>query len=172
LKDVDIQVSPNASRVRIMFGKEGQGERIEVPPVLRRELGEVLVLHELAHMLYTKDILTDVIVQHQKAPQAFTILRVLEDISIEKRLEQEFPQAIEVFKKRAGHIIPAYKKHNPSAFSSAIDQLFLYLRGYSKSFSGDPYLLKYAQQYLDSDDKNTKVDAVLNIVDRATKGYK
>lgn len=168
LKDVQLEVSKEADRVRIYFSPDGKGEKIILPPQLKDELGEILVLHEIAHMLYTKDILTDTIITHKAGPQAFTILRVLEDISIEKRLEKEYPQAVEVFKQRAKHIIPAYFKsdHVPSKFAKEVDDLFLYLRGYAGTYKGDPYLLRYAQQYLETDSKNVKIDAILNLVSR------
>lgn len=169
LSHVSIIPSRSAERVRIYFVENGKGERIEVPLKLRKGLGEILVLHEIAHLLYTKDILTNKIIKHRAGPQAFTILRVLEDISIEKQLERDFPNAVEVFKSRAAHIIPIYKSHTPSKFAKSVDQMFLYLRGYSKQFDGDPYVLRYANQYLESTDAETKIDAVLNIIDRLGK---
>ena len=166
LKDVNLKINPDADRVRIYFSSDGRGGRIEVPPKLRTGLGEVLVLHEIAHLLYTKDILTNKIIKHRAGAQAFTILRVLEDVAIEKRLEEEYPNAVDIFKSRAQHIMPVYKESKPSKFASEIDQLFLYLRGYMKTYKGDPYVHRYAMQYLETDDAETKIDAVLNIVDR------
>lgn len=168
LKDVELEISKDADRVRIYFSEDGKGEKIILPTQLKKGLGEVLVLHEIAHMLYTKDLLTNKILKHRAGPQAFTIMRVLEDIAIEKRLEAEYPEAVEVFKSRAQHIMPVYKQHTPTDFASDVDQLFLHLRGYSKAYKGDPYVLRYAQQYLENDDDETKIDAILNITSKLT----
>ena len=164
LSHLRMDVVDSADRVRIYFGQDGDGERIELPPKLRTELGDSLVMHEIAHLLYTKDLLCNKIVKHKNAPQAFTILRVLEDIAIERRLERDFPKAVDVFKTRGKHIMPAYKKHIPSDFAKQVDGLFLYLRGYSGTFKGDPYAIKYANMYLNHDNPNTKIKAVLDLV--------
>ena len=162
-------ITPTTDRVRIFFNSDGTGEKIEVPPMLRKGLGEVLVLHEVAHLFYTIDILNDKIVKHKFAPQAFTILRVLEDVAIEKKLEEEFSEAVDIFKTRSAHIMPAYKQHTRSKFAHEIDQLFLYLRGYtSQEYKGDKYILRHACEYIEKDDIDTKIDAVLNIVCRLT----
>lgn len=162
-KTVKFRVNPKANRVRIYFDSAGKGTHIDVPTKMKPGLGIVQVLHEIAHMLYTKDLLTNNIVQHGAAPQLFTVMRVLEDIAIEKRLEEEHPNAIDIFKGRAQHIIPLYKQNKPSPFAKQIDELFLHLRGYKKDFSGDPEILQLAQTYLNSDDLETKVDAVVSI---------
>ena len=163
LKNVVLKVNPSADRIRIYFGKSGEGEHIDVPDVLKKGLGEVLILHEIAHMLYTKDLLSKEIVGHKYGAQAFTILRVLEDIAIEQALEEDHPAAVEVFKTRAQHIIPIYKKHVPSDFSKKIDEIFLHLRGYKKDFGGDPEALRLANVYLRGKEINTKINAVINL---------
>ena len=168
LTSVEIKISKDADRVRIYFDEHGNGQKIIVPPTLKAGLGEVLVLHEIAHMLYTKDILTDKILKHRASAQAFTILRVLEDIAIEEKLEKEYPAAVEVFKSRVGHIIPLYKENTPSEFAHKVDQLFLKLRGYGKDHDVDPYVLRYAGEYLKSDDVQVKTNAIFHIVHRFT----
>ena len=168
LRKMNIEISEDADRVRIYFDDEGNGKKVVVPPQMKQGLGEILVLHEIAHMLYTKDILTNKILKHRAAPEAFTILRVLEDIAIEEKLEKEHPESIEVFKKRGQHIMPIYKKHVPTEFANKVDQLFLKLRGYSSKEYDDPYALRYAREYLDTDDIEKKTNAIFHIVSRFT----
>lgn len=157
-------VNPSIDRIRIIFSDNGKGTDIQVPELLHPELGEILILHELAHLLYTKDLLTNMIVKYRNAPQAFTILRVIEDVAIERKLEHNFPNSIEIFKKRAPHALSAYKEYTPSKFASRVDQLFLFLRGYtSKLYSGSTKALNAAEHYLSSDNPDDKIHAVLTI---------
>ena len=160
-------VSDTVDRIRIKFNQDGTGAEISVPSKLHPELGEILILHELAHLLYTKDLLCQKIVQYRNAPQAFTILRVLEDIAIERKLEAEFPKAVEIFKRRSPHARAAYDKNKPSKFSGALDQLFLFLRGYTtRPYLGGTAVLSAAETYLSSSDEDEKVDAVLTIAEQ------
>lgn len=164
IKQAQFTVNPNIDRIRITFNKDGSGSNIQVPEVLHPELGEILLLHELAHLLYTKDLLTNMILKYRDAPQAFTVLRVIEDVSIERKLEANFPKSAAVFKKRAPHAISAYSSYTPSKFASKMDQLFLFLRGYTnRPYSGSTKALSAAERYLSSNDPQEKIHAVLTI---------
>lgn len=160
-----VKIRPNVERVRIYFNEHGAASHIEIPSMLKKGLGGVLILHEIAHMLYTKDLLTNKIVQHRSAPQAFTLLRVLEDIAIERQLEKEHPDTVQVFQTRAQHIIPLYKTHTPSLFAKKVDDLFLFLRGYKKQYTGDPQALDLANKYLQSANPDEKIDAIVSLAD-------
>lgn len=164
IKQARFIVNPSINRIRITFSSDGSGSDIQVPELLHPELGEILLLHELAHLLYTKDLLTNMILKYRDAPQAFTVLRVIEDVSIERKLEAEFPDAVEIFKKRAPHAISAYSSYTPSKFAGKMDQLFLFLRGYTnKRFSGSTTALSAAERYLSSNDPQEKIHSVLTI---------
>lgn len=164
-KQVEFIIDEKSERIRIYFNESGVGAHIKVPPKLKQGLGQVLVLHEISHMLYTKDLLCDAITKYRNGPQAFTVLRVLEDIAIEKKLEADHPDTVEVFKTRASHILPIYKQHTPTKFAKQVDELFLFLRGYGKQFNGSTTALSAAHTYLRSTDKKEKVNAVLKITD-------
>lgn len=169
-KNVVFDISQSHKRIRIEFDTDGRGCKISVPLILHQELGEILILHELAHMLYTKDLLTNKIIKFRNSSEAFTVLRVLEDVAIERKMERDFPHSIDIFKKRASHAINAITQHVPTAFASEVDQMFLTLRGYTnRKYKGSTEVLRYAEKYLSSNNDDDKIDAVLNITDILTK---
>lgn len=156
----------SVSRVMIKFTKGGEGGNIHVPIELNKVLGPIIVLHEIAHKLYTIDILTKEIVNHPLAVEIFTLARTIEDARVEKLMEQEYPETIQIFKERAQYIIPLYKSHTPSEFSKIVDDLFLYLRGYKGEFTHDKDYLKLGEQFIAAgNDRDKKVNAVIKLAE-------
>ena len=159
--DIKLNVGPN-KRVVITFDPAGGGSVINVPRFMNRNLGPVIILHEIAHKLYSIDILTNDILEHPYAVEIFTLARTIEDARIEKIMEQDYPEAAQVFKERAPFIVPIYKSHTPTPFSKIVDDLFLYLRGYAPSFSGPKEFVNLAQQFIAAgNDRDLKVKAII-----------
>jgi len=161
-----ININPSANRVVIHFNPEGQSAEIEVPSQLHRDLGPVIILHEIAHKLYSIDILTNEILNHPLAVNIFTLARTIEDVRIELEMEQRYPDTIDVFKNRAQYIMPIYKSHTPSEFGSIVDNLFLHLRGYMPSYKGDSDHARLAQQFIDAgNDRKAKVATIIKLAE-------
>ena len=68
-----ITVDPSVNRVMIKFTSSGEGGDIHVPEKLNKILGPIIILHEIAHKLYSIDILTKEIVNHKLAAEIFTL---------------------------------------------------------------------------------------------------
>jgi|TARA_R110002167_G_scaffold214175_3_gene418946 hypothetical protein len=157
-----VKVDPNVDRVMIKF--DDGGGMIHIPTELNSIIGPVIILHEIGHRLYSIDILTKEMVDHEYADAIFTLARTIEDVRIEKLLEQDYPGAKEIFKDRARFIIPLYKDHTPSPFSKIVDSLFLYLRGYSKLFPYDDNLLNIANKFIDAgNNRDKKVKSIIEL---------
>lgn len=170
--NINLNVGP-FSRVVISFDPQGGGSTINVPRYMNRYLGAIIILHEIAHKLYSIDILTNDILEHPNAVEIFTLARTIEDARIEKIMEQEYPETAVIFKERAKYIIPVYKGHNPTPFSKIVDDLFLYLRGYSKSFSGPEESIDIAQQFIAAgNDRDKKVETIIKLGEVITKDLK
>ena len=121
-------------------------------------------------MLFTNDLLTSDILNHKYAAEAFTLMRTLEDVSIEQRLEAYYPKSKAIFEMRAQFILPIYKKHVPTKFANEVDQLFLFLRGYtSRPYTGSVYNILCANEYLYSKDKSEKIQAILMLTEHIMK---
>ena len=166
--NINLNVGP-FKRVVITFDPEGGGSIINVPRYMNRYLGAIIILHEIAHKLYSIDILTNDILEHPNAVEIFTLARTIEDARIEKIMEQEYPETAQIFKERAQYIVPVYKSHTPTPFSKIVDDLFLYLRGYSKSFSGPPEFVTLAQQFIAAgNDRDKKVEAIIKLGEAIT----
>jgi len=158
-----IKIDPKVSRVVIKFD-HGIGSNIHIPPALNKLLGPIIILHEIAHKLYSIDILTKEIVDHPLASEIFTLARTIEDVRVENLMEEEFPETQKIFKERAQYIIPLYKSHTPGPFARIVDDLFLYLRGYAPSFSGNQEYVKIGQEFIDAgNDRDQKVNTVIRL---------
>jgi hypothetical protein len=156
----------DVDRVMISFDESGAGGDIRVPKMLNKVLGPIIILHEIAHKLYSIDILTKEIVHHPLAAEIFTLARTIEDARVEKLMEQDYPHTAAIYKERAKYIIPLYKSHSPTPFSKIVDDLFLKLRGYQSSFNHDPKLLSLGQQYVSAgNDRNKKVRTVITLAE-------
>lgn len=168
-----ITVDPSVNRVMIKFTEGGEGGNIHVPEKLNKVLGPIIILHEIAHKLYTIDILTKEIVNHPLAVEIFTLARTIEDARVEKLMEQDYPGTAEVFKERARYIIPLYKSHTPSDFARVVDDLFLYLRGYKNSFPHDKAYVSLGERYIaagnNRDEKVRTVIALAELIDKNNK---
>lgn len=160
-----VNIVPGADRVVIHFNPEGQSADIEIPEQLHRDLGPVIILHEIAHKLYSIDILTSEILNHPLAVNIFTLARTIEDVRIEQEMERQYPETVSVFKNRSQHIMPIYSKHSPTEFGSVVDGLFLHLRGYMPSYRGNPDHAALAQQFIDAG--NNREDKVRTIIQLA-----
>ena len=161
-----ITVDPSVNRVMIKFTEGGEGGNIHVPEELNKVLGPIIILHEIAHKLYSIDILTKEIVNHPLAVEIFTLARTIEDARVEALMEQEYPGTAQVFKERAQYIIPLYKSHTPSAFSKIVDDLFLNLRGYQKNFLHDKNYLQLGKQFIAAgNNRDAKVDIVVKLAE-------
>jgi hypothetical protein len=159
--DIKINVGPFA-RVVITFDEQGGGSIINVPRFMNKELGAVIILHEIAHKLYSIDILTNDIIMHPYGVEIFTLARTIEDARVERLMEQEYPGTAQVFKSRAKYIVPIYKSHSPTPFAKVVDDLFLYLRGYVNAFSGPKELVALGQQFIEAgNDRDKKVSTVI-----------
>jgi hypothetical protein len=164
--NVTFDIDESYNRVALDFDELGAPTIIRMPTKVNKDLGPVIVLHELSHVMYSIDIITNDMLDHPHSAQAFTLARTLEDVRTEQLMEQEYPQTAAIFKSRAQYIVPLYKKHTPTSFSSIVDHLFLYLRGYSKTFKYDNSLLTLAQRFIDAgNSRKQKVDAILTLVD-------
>lgn len=161
--DIKLNVGP-FKRVVITFDPAGGGSVINVPRYMNRHLGAIIILHEIAHKLYSIDILTNDILEHPNAVDIFTLARTIEDARIEKLMEIEYPETAQIFKERAQFIVPVYKSHSPTPFSKIVDDLFLYLRGYSKTFSGPKEFVDLAQQFIAAgNDRDKKVETIIKL---------
>lgn len=162
-----IKIDPKVSRVVIKFDQGGLGivgSNIHIPPQLNKLLGPIIILHEIAHKLYSIDILTKEIVDHPLASEIFTLARTIEDVRVENLMEAEFPETQKIFKERAQYIVPLYKSHTPGPFAKIVDDLFLYLRGYAPSFSGDKKYVKMAEEFIAAgNDRDKKVSAIIKL---------
>ena len=159
-----VVVDPEANRVVIKFNEQGEGSLIHIPEKLNKYLGPVIILHEIAHKLYTIDILTKELVDHPLASEIFTLARTIEDARIEKIMEQDYPETAHIFKERARFIIPLYKTHTPSKFAKIVDDLFLYLRGYNSNYKGNPEYLKLGEAFIRAgNDRDKKVIIIINL---------
>jgi len=161
-----ITVDPSVNRVMIKFTEGGEGGNIHIPQKLNKVLGPIIILHEIAHKLYSIDILTPEIVNHPLAAEIFTLARTIEDARVEKLMEQEYPETAQIFKERASYIVPLYKSHTPSNFAKIVDDLFLYLRGYNKSFSHNKAFLSLGEQFIAAgNNREKKVQAVIKLAE-------
>jgi hypothetical protein len=150
----------------IKFTEEGEGGNIHIPEKLNKILGPIIILHEIAHKLYSIDILTSEIVNHPLAAEIFTLARTIEDARVEKLMEREYPQTASIFKERAKYIIPLYKSHAPSGFAKIVDNLFLNLRGYSGGFNHNKNYLKLGQQFINAgNNRDAKVSTVIKLAE-------
>lgn len=164
--NVTFDVDEKYNRVSLDFNEIGAPTIIRMPVKVNKDLGPVIVLHELSHVMYSIDIITNNMLDHPHSAQAFTLARTLEDVRTEQLMEQEYPQTAAIFKSRAQYIVPLYKKHTPTSFSSVVDHLFLHLRGYSKTFKYNKHLLTLAQHFIDAgNNREQKVDAILALTD-------
>lgn len=168
-----ITVDPSVNRVMIKFTEGGEGGNIHVPEKLNKVLGPIIILHEIAHKLYTIDILTKEIVDHPLAVEIFTLARTIEDARVEKLMEQDYPGTAGVFKERAQYIVPLYKSHTPSDFARVVDDLFLNLRGYKNNFPHDKSYLSLGERYIaagnNRDEKVNTVIALAELIDKNNK---
>lgn len=156
----------DVDRVMISFDESGIGGKIRVPRMLNKVLGPIIILHEIAHKLYSIDILTKEIVNHPLAAEIFTLARTIEDARVEKLMEQDYPHTAAIYKERAKYIVPLYKSHEPTAFSKIVDDLFLKLRGYQSSFNHDAKLLSLGQQFVDAgNDRDAKVKSIIALAE-------
>jgi len=154
----------------IKFTSRGEGGNIHIPAQLNKVLGPIIILHEIAHKLYSIDILTKEIVNNPLAAEIFTLARTIEDSRVEKLMEKEYPQTVNVFKERAKYIIPLYKSHSPTKFAKIVDDLFLTLRGYSNSFNHDKEYLKLGQQFINAgNNRDLKVETVIKLAELINK---
>jgi hypothetical protein len=152
----------DVGRVMIGFDESGQAGMIQVPNELNKILGPIIILHEIAHKLYSIDILTSEIVNHPMAAEIFTLARTIEDARVERLMEQDYPHTAGIYKERAKYIIPLYKSHSPTPFSKIVDDIFLNLRGYQQSFPHDKAYLQLGQQFIDAgNDRDAKVKTVI-----------
>jgi len=167
-----ITVDPTVNRVMIKFTSSGEGGSIHIPSKLNKVLGPIIILHEIAHKLYSIDILTKEIVNHKLASEIFTLARTIEDARVEKLMEQEYPETAQIFKERASYIIPLYKSHTPSNFAKIVDDLFLYLRGYNKNFSHNKAFLSLGEQFIAAgNNREKKVQAVIKLAELINNKY-
>lgn len=165
-----ITVDPKVNRVMIKFTSGGEGGNIHIPAQLNKVLGPIIILHEIAHKLYSIDILTKEIVNNPLAAEIFTLARTIEDARVEKLMEKEYPQTVNVFKERAKYIIPLYKSHSPTKFAKIVDDLFLTLRGYSNSFNHNKEYLKLGQQFVNAgNNRDLKVETVIKLAELINK---
>jgi len=165
-----ITIDPKVNRVMIKFTSSGEGGSIHIPSKLNKVLGPIIILHEIAHKLYSIDILTKEIVNNPLAAEIFTLARTIEDSRVEKLMEKEYPQTANVFKERAKYIIPLYKSHSPTKFAKIVDDLFLTLRGYSNSFNHDKEYLKLGQQFINAgNNRDLKVETVIKLAELINK---
>jgi hypothetical protein len=156
----------NVDRVMIKFDESGAGADIRVPKMLNKVLGPIIILHEIAHKLYSIDILTKEIVNHPLAAEIFTLARTIEDARVERLMEQDYPHTAAIYKERAKYIIPLYKSHSPTPFSKIVDDLFLKLRGYQQSFPHNPKLMQLGQEFLDiGNNRDEKVRIVIELAE-------
>lgn len=156
----------DVDRVMISFDESGTGGIIRVPKMLNKILGPIIILHEIAHKLYSIDILTKQIVNHPLAAEIFTLARTIEDARVEKLMERDYPHTAAIYKQRAKYIVPLYKSHEPTKFSKIVDDLFLKLRGYQSSFDHDAALLSLGQQFVDAgNDRDAKVKIVIALAE-------
>lgn len=161
-----IKVDPKSDRVTIKFNRSGEGGLIHVPAQLNKVLGPIIILHEIAHKLYSIDMLTSEIVNHDLASEIFTLARTIEDVRVENLMEQEFPGTASVYKERASVIVPLYKQHTPSKFAKIVDDLFLFLRGYQKGFSHNPEYAIIAKDFISAgNNRQEKVKAVIALAE-------
>lgn len=161
-----ITVDPSVNRVMIKFVSSGEGGNIHVPEQLNKILGPIIILHEIAHKLYSIDILTKEIVSHPLAAEIFTLARTIEDARVEKLMEQDYPGTSQIFQERAKYIVPLYKSHTPSNFARIVDDLFLYLRGYKKEFPHDKTYLQLGEQFIAAgNNRETKVNTVIKLAE-------
>lgn len=164
---IDFNIDSKFNRVALSFDEDGEPNIINIPQKINKDLGPVIILHELSHVLYSIDIITNEMVQSQYSAQAFTLARTIEDVRTEKILEQEYPETKTIFKERSRYIIPLYKKHTPSQFSKIVDSLFLRLRGYSSNFNYPQEFLDLAQQFIDiGNDRDKKVKTILLLTNK------
>jgi hypothetical protein len=164
---VDFNISKKFNRVALSFNEEGEPNIINIPEKINKDLGPVIILHELSHVLYSIDIITNELVQSNYSAQAFTLARTIEDVRTEKILEQEYPETKTIFKERSQYIVPLYKKHTPSPFSKIVDSLFLRLRGYSPKFDYPLEFLNLAQKFIDVGNNRTeKVNIILLLTNK------
>ena len=161
-----ITVDPRVNRVMIKFTSSGEGGNIHIPSKLNKVLGPIIILHEIAHKLYSIDILTQEIVSHKLADEIFTLARTIEDARVEKLMEEEYPETANIFKERAQFIIPLYKSHTPSNFAKIVDDLFLFLRGYKNSFPHNKAFLNLGQQFIAAgNNREKKVETVIKLAE-------
>lgn len=161
-----ITVDPRVNRVMIKFTASGEGGSIHIPEKLNKVLGPIIILHEIAHKLYSIDILTKEIVSHKLAAEIFTLARTIEDARVEKLMEEQYPETVNIFKERAQYIIPLYKSHTPSNFAKIVDDLFLFLRGYKNNFPHNKAFLNLSQQFIAAgNNREKKVEAVIKLAE-------
>lgn len=164
--DITFDIKPEHTRVSLDFDNHGNPTIIRMPEHVNKDLGPVIVLHEMSHVMYSIDIITNNLLNHPHSAQAFTLARTLEDVRTETLMEKDYPATATVFKSRAQYIIPIYKKHSPTAFSKIVDSLFLNLRGYSNKFNYDNKILKIAQKFVSTgNDREKKVKIILELTD-------
>lgn len=160
----------DVDRVMIGFDESGAGGIIRVPKMLNKILGPIIILHEIAHKLYSIDILTKEIVNHPLAAEIFTLARTIEDARVEGLMEQDYPHTAGIYKERAKYIIPLYKSHSPTPFSKIVDDIFLKLRGYQQNFPHDKAYLQLGQQFVDAgNNRDVKVNTVIQLAELIDK---
>lgn len=164
---IEFDIDKKYDRVSLAFDEDGEPNIINVPLKINKVLGPVIILHELSHVMYSIDILTNDFINSQYSAQAFTLARTIEDVRTEKILEQEFPETKNIFKERSSYIVPLYKKHSPSKFSKIVDSLFLRLRGYSPRFDYPQEFIDIAQKFIDIGNKrDEKVKLILLLTNK------
>lgn len=164
---VDFNIDSSFNRVALAFDEDGEPNTINVPEKINKDLGPVIILHELSHVLYSIDIITNEIANHPYSVQAFTLARTIEDVRTEQILENDYSATASVFKARSKFIIPLYKKHTPSKFSKIVDSLFLRLRGYSSKFDYPQEFLDIAQKFINiGNNREQKVKLILLLTDK------
>jgi len=162
--DIKFNINSSNQRVSITFNPDGGGGVINLPDRVNKEIGPVVILHEIAHKLYSIDILTSEIINHPQASNIFTLTRTMEDARVEKLMEQQYPESVQVFRARAKYIVPLYKQHSPSSFAKIVDDLFLNLRGYSNTFPHSKEYLELGEQFVNhGNNRQSKVSTVIKL---------
>lgn len=162
--DIQFNINSSNQRVSITFNSDGGGDVINLPDMVNKEIGPIVILHEIAHKLYSIDILTSDILNHPQASNIFTLTRTMEDARVEKLIEQQYPESKQVFQARAKYIVPLYKQHTPSSFAKIVDDLFLNLRGYSTTFPHSKEYLKLGEQFIShGNNRQSKVNTVIEL---------
>lgn len=167
---IDFNIDKKFNRVSLAFDEGGEPNTINIPVSINKDLGPVIILHELSHVLYSIDIITNEMINHPYSAQAFTLARTIEDVRTENILEQEYPETAKIFKSRSKFIIPLYKQHSPTPFSKIVDSIFLNLRGYSSRFNYPEHLLELAKHFISvGNNREEKVKIILQLTDAIFK---